>query len=88
MDLAAFRASRGITLEQCAAELGLSRKSKGYLSLIENGRIKPKLELALRIEAWSEGALKAPDLVSPEQAKLLSGRPSASSVTPQKSVST
>ena len=67
MQLAEHRKGRGLTVEAAAEELGL--KSKGYLSAIENGRQAP-LELALRIQRWSGGEVRAADL-RPDLADLL-----------------
>lgn len=39
--------------------LGLSPSSKGWLSEIENGKRDASLRLALRIERWSKGKVKA-----------------------------
>lgn len=62
MDLAQYRAERGLSLEQCAVELGLSPTSKGWISEIERGDRPASLRLALRIERWSSGAVKAASL--------------------------
>ena len=62
MDLATYRADRGISLEQCAVELGLSATSKGWISEIERGERPASIRLALRIEKWSSGAVKAASL--------------------------
>lgn len=62
MDLATYRAERGLSLEQCALELGLSATSKGWISEIEGGKRPASLRLALRIEKWSRGAVKATSL--------------------------
>lgn len=59
MTLTEFRKSRQLTLAQTAAELGISQKSTGWLSEIENGRREASLRLALRIEAWSKGEVAA-----------------------------
>lgn len=59
MTLTEFRAARKLSLEQCAVELGLSPKSKSWLSEIENGHRDASLRLALRIEKWSRGKVKA-----------------------------
>ena len=53
------RKALGLTLAQTAAELGLSEKSVGWLSDIENGKRDASLRLALRIEAWSGGKVPA-----------------------------
>lgn len=59
MSFATERAARGLTLEQTAVELGLSAKSRGWLSEIERGVTDASLRLALRIERWSEGRVTA-----------------------------
>lgn len=62
MDFATFRKQRGLTLEACAKELGLSPSSKGWLSEIERGGEKGRdasLKLAMKIERWSGGQVKA-----------------------------
>ncbi|MCA0366784.1 MAG: helix-turn-helix transcriptional regulator [Proteobacteria bacterium] len=59
MILAVFRESMGLTLEQCAVQLGLSRSSKSWLSDIENGIRPASVRLALKIESWSEGKVSA-----------------------------
>lgn len=59
MDLTTFRTSRGLSLEQCAVELGLSPTSKSWLSDIENGKRDASLRLALKIEKWTGGKVKA-----------------------------
>jgi transcriptional regulator with XRE-family HTH domain len=69
MDLATYRKSRGLTQEQCATELGLRPSSKGWISEIESGERDASLRLALTIEKWSGGKVKAATL-SPAAAKL------------------
>ena len=69
MDLKSFRESRGLSLEQLAIALGLN--SKGYLSEIEGGRKLVPIRLALQIEAWSDGALRATWLLNEADAALL-----------------
>lgn len=59
MALTDHRKALGLTLAQTAAELGLSEKSVGWLSDIENGKRDASLRLALRIEAWSAGKVPA-----------------------------
>lgn len=44
--------------------LGLSRSSKSWLSEIENGKRDASLRLALRIERWSKGKVKAASVCS------------------------
>lgn len=63
------RESRSLSQEQFAIELGL--QSKGYVSRIETGEITPSLRLALRIERWSGGCVRAESLLSPDDADLL-----------------
>jgi transcriptional regulator with XRE-family HTH domain len=60
MDFATYRSFKGLTLEQCADALGL--KSKGSVADIESGRRAPSVNLALRIEGWSGGAVSASEL--------------------------
>lgn len=69
MDLESFRKSRGLTQEQLASELGLV--SKGYVSRIETGDVRAPIKLALQIERWSGGEVRAVELLSPEDAGLL-----------------
>lgn len=64
MSFATYRADRGLTLEQCAVELELSPKSRGWLSEIERGVTDASLRLALRIERWSGGAVTAASVCS------------------------
>jgi len=59
MLLSDHRKARGLTLAQAATELGLSDKSVGWLSEIENGKRDASLRLALKIERWSGGAVTA-----------------------------
>lgn len=66
MTLTVFRESLGLTLEQCAVQLGLSKSSKSWISDIENNVRPASARLALRIERWSGGVVPAasvcPDL--------------------------
>lgn len=62
MDLAKYRSNLGLSLEECATQLGLSATSKGWISEIERGQRPASLRLALRIERWSKGAVKATSL--------------------------
>lgn len=64
MTFAQHRSARGLTLEQCAVELGLSASSKGWLSEIESGKREASLRLALRIERWSNGKVPASSVCS------------------------
>jgi transcriptional regulator with XRE-family HTH domain len=59
MSLAQVRKSRGVTLDELSLVVG---RSKGTLSDVENGAATPSLELALRIQVWSEGAVPAAEL--------------------------
>lgn len=68
MDLVSFRKSRGLTQDDLAKGLGL--RSKGYISAIESGRHRPSLRLALRIERFTGGHVKAASLL-PDAAELL-----------------
>ncbi len=70
MSLAQYRAHRGVSLEQAALEIGLSRKSRGHLSRIENGA-PASIGLALRIEGWSNGVVPAATIVSEKNAAAL-----------------
>lgn len=71
MDLETFRKSRGLTQAQLAEALGL--RSKSYISRLETGAGPPaSLRLALRIEQYSGGLVKAASLC-PQEAHLLPG---------------
>jgi transcriptional regulator with XRE-family HTH domain len=61
MNLAAYRKSVGLSQSELAAKLGLSPTSKAMISAIENGTV-PAPELALKIEDWSGGVVKAASL--------------------------
>lgn len=63
-----FRESRNWTLEQMGERVGIA--SKGYLSTLENGVDWP-LELALRMQLVSDGAVLARDLVPEDKRELL-----------------
>lgn len=67
MDLATYRKQRGLSQEELAQHLGLS--SKGYISNIEKGERSASLHVALKIERWSGGAVKAAS-ISPVAADL------------------
>ena len=69
VELATVRRERGLSQEQLAAELGLS--SKGYISDIESGNLRPSLKTALQIERWSDGVVGAVDLLEGEDRELL-----------------
>lgn len=68
MELAAYRKSLGLTQEQVAAALGL--RSKGSISMIEAGLRPASLRVALKIERWSAGKVRASD-ISAEAKSLL-----------------
>lgn len=74
MDMAEYRKSQGITQADCASQLGF--RSKSYISGIESGEQLASLETALRIQAWSEGHVRAKEL-RPDLADLIeeAGRP-------------
>lgn len=59
MEFSEHRKSLGLTLAETARQLGLSAKSVGWLSDIENGKRDASLRLALRIERWSGGRVPA-----------------------------
>lgn len=69
MDLVTFRRKRDLSQERLASSVGL--RSKGHVSDIESGLVKPSIKTALRIEAFSEGAVAAETLVAPADAALL-----------------
>lgn len=69
MDLVSYRKSRGLTQDELAKGLGL--RSKGYISALESGTYRPSLQLALRIERFTEGLVSASSL-RPDAADLLS----------------
>lgn len=69
MELATYRKSLGLSQEACAAALGL--RSKSYISDIEAGNRPASLKLALKIERWSGGAVKA-SAISPAAAEIQS----------------
>ncbi len=71
MDLASFRKSRRISQRACAAALGF--RGKSYISMLERGDRPMTVELALRIEKWSAGQVRASDILPPEKAALLPG---------------
>lgn len=75
MSLAAVRRARGLTQDQLAKELGLA--GAGSISPIENGVVDPSLELALRIQVWSAGKVRATDL-RPDLADLIEAACSSS----------
>ena len=67
MTLHEHRKARRLTQAAAAAQLDL--KSDGFFSRIENGEA-PSLELALRIQKWSGGEVRAADL-RPDLADLI-----------------
>lgn len=71
MELAAYRKSLGLSQEECARALGIT--SKGYISGIESGDRRASLKLALRIERWSKGKVRAAKL-NPQAAEFSKGR--------------
>ncbi len=68
MNLIEFRESRGLSQQDLAVALGISR---GYLSRLEQSRQAFPLRLALQIQAWSHGQVLARDLVSDEDRALM-----------------
>lgn len=60
MKLEAFRKELGLSQEECAKALGL--KSKSYICGIERNEVTASLRLALKIEMWSGGRVKATSL--------------------------
>ena len=68
MDLKAFRESLGLSQDDLAGELGLA--GKGRVSQIETGAVPATIKLALKIEAWSGGVVRATELLAPEDAQL------------------
>lgn len=71
MTLLEFRQSRGFTLQESAEALGLRASSRSMLSRLENGLMRWPLILALKVERWSAGEVRALDLLEPEDADLL-----------------
>ncbi len=69
MDLSDYRKIRGLSQSACAKELGL--RSKAYISRIETGQQSVPMKLALKIERWSNGEVKASELLPAEEAALL-----------------
>lgn len=64
MTLAEYRAERGLTLQQIADALGLS---KSRMSEIENGS-GCSLPTAVKIERYTKGLVRPSDLLSKENA--------------------
>ncbi len=50
-----YRINAGLTQYQAADEIGISQAS---YSRIEGGKVRPSLEMALRLENWSKGAVQ------------------------------
>lgn len=69
MGLQAYRQRLGLTQQQAAEALGL--RSKGYYSRMENGFEPFSIRVALKVEAWTNGEVKAIALLDPEHAALL-----------------
>ncbi len=67
MDLATYRKQLGISQEACARALGI--KSKAYICRIEREPKAASLKVAMRIEKWSGGKVRA-DTLSKEAADL------------------
>ncbi len=72
MDLRSVRTSRGLSQAQLAGKVGLSAKSKGYVSALENGTRKTTIQTALRIYQF-DGRFDPKTIVRPEEAHLLAG---------------
>lgn len=70
MDPVSFRRRERLSQARLAEALGLGIRSKGYISRLENGLQPWPLELALKLERFSNGLVKATDLC-PEAAELL-----------------
>ena len=81
MGLNEYRSELGLTLEETAAALGLG--SKGYLSQLENGRASWPIRLALEVEVWSHGRVRAVDLVGPVDAALLRAAMARAAIQPE-----
>lgn len=60
--IAQLRDDLDLSMSAFAAKLGLSPKSKAYVSALENGKKRPTPRLALEIERLSEGRINAADL--------------------------
>lgn len=80
MALEPYRRSRGLSQADVAEQLGLS--SAGYVSRLERGSTPFPVRLALLVEAWSDGEVRAVDLLPPEDAQLLSQVISRASAPP------
>ncbi len=60
MELSQYMTTKGLRDKQVAADLNMSRS---FVSEIRRGLKQPDLELAVRIEQWSDGAVKPADLL-------------------------
>lgn len=60
MDLRTLRLQRGLSVAQLADILGMS--SRGRLSEMEHHKKPIPVHLALKIEAWSGGEIRAADI--------------------------
>lgn len=69
MDVESFRKSRDWTQERLAAALGV--ESKGYISSLENGSKPWPMELALKMQLVSDGAVPARSLLPKDKRDLL-----------------
>ena len=58
-DLERFMRAKGLTDESVADAVGVSRP---YVTRLRQGKRSPSLELALKIEAWSEGKVRVAGL--------------------------
>ena len=57
MDIASLRKELGLSQEAFAEEIGLA--SKGHVSQLERGALRPSVRVALGIERLSDGRLRA-----------------------------
>ncbi len=71
------REAEGLSQEQLGAAVGV--KSKGYLSRIESGAEPAGIRLALRIERFFNGLVRAESLLAREDAELLDRLPAPAS---------
>ena len=69
MILSAWRASKGLSLDECCGLLGFG--SKGYLSDVENGVVTLPFRRALQVVAKTGGAVDLASLLSEEDGRLL-----------------
>ncbi len=69
MDLASYRKSRGVSQQQLADHLGI--RSKAYVCALERKSKHPTVEMALKIQKWSEGAIRAEELLPPKRAAVV-----------------